>query len=144
MPSNLEDVAVELRRQLGLFTGVFVIVADMIGTGIAVILPSSVTAQMMVGPRVSYAMAKDGLIFQSPAKVHLRFETPHAAILVQMILTVLYVFTGSALTLVIYLGFALSLFPLLAVVVLLGIPVFPVRERIARKWNRNREEKVSS
>ena len=164
--------------------------------GIAVILLSSVSAQMMVGPRVSYAMAKDKMIFRSLARVHPRFETPHIAILVQMVLAILYVFIGSALTLVIYLGFALSLFPLLAVagllylrharpemkgsyrvpcgtlvplvyiaftiammlaalvtwtktsccaiaVVLLGIAVFHVRERIIRKGHRSRGEEVS-
>jgi len=84
--------------------------------GIAVILLSAVSAQMMVGPRVTYAMAKDGMIFRSLASVHPRFETPHAAILVQMLLAVLYVFTGSALSLVVYMGFALSIFPLMAVI----------------------------
>ena len=41
MPSNLEDFAVELRRRLGLVTGIFIIVADMIGSccaGVAVLL----------------------------------------------------------------------------------------------------------
>jgi len=89
--------------------------------GIAVVLLSGVSAQMMVGPRVTYAMAKDGMIFRSLAAVHRRFETPHVAILVQTLLAVLYVCTGSALTLVIYMGFALGIFPLLAVIGLLRL-----------------------
>jgi APA family basic amino acid/polyamine antiporter len=40
--------------------------------GIAVILLSAVSVQMMVGPRVYYAMARDGLIFRS------LFEGPSA------------------------------------------------------------------
>lgn len=89
--------------------------------GIAIVLLSTVSAQMMVGPRITYAMAKDGMIFRSLAAVHPRFETPAAAILVQTLLAVLYVFTGSAVTLVIYMGFALSLFPLLTVIGLLRL-----------------------
>jgi APA family basic amino acid/polyamine antiporter len=89
--------------------------------GIAVILLSAVSVQMMVGPRVYYAMAKDKMIFQSLARVHPRFETPSAAILIQMLLAILYVFTGSAMTLVIYMGFALNIFPVLAVIGLMYI-----------------------
>lgn len=89
--------------------------------GIAVVLLSAVSAQMMVGPRVTYAMAKDGMIFRSLSMVHRRFETPSAAILIQTLLAALYVFTGSALTLVIYMGFALSIFPLLTVIGLLRL-----------------------
>lgn len=84
--------------------------------GIAVILLSAVSVQIMVGPRVYYAMAKDKMIFQSLAKVHPRFETPYLAIIIQIILAVFYVFTGSAMTLVIYMGFALNVFPVLAVI----------------------------
>jgi len=61
-------------------------------------------------------MAKDGLIFNSLSRVHPRFETPHLAILIQMILSVFYVFSGSAMTLVIYMGFALNVFPVLTVI----------------------------
>ncbi len=89
--------------------------------GIAVILLSAVSVQMMAGPRVYFAMAKDKMIFQSLAGVHPRFETPYVAILVQMLLAMLYVFTGSAMTLVIYMGFALNIFPVLAVIGLMYI-----------------------
>jgi APA family basic amino acid/polyamine antiporter len=89
--------------------------------GIAAILLSAVSVQMMVGPRVYYAMAKDKMIFQSLAGVHPRFGTPYVSILVQMLLAILYVFTGSAMTLVIYMGFALNIFPVLAVIGLMYI-----------------------
>ena len=89
--------------------------------GIAFVLLSSVSAQMMAGPRVVYAMARDGMIFRQLAGLHQRFETPHNAIVVQTLLAVFYIFTGSALTLVIYIGFALSIFPLLTVIGLLRL-----------------------
>lgn len=83
--------------------------------GITVILLSAVSAQMMVGPRVYYAMAKDRMIFQSLSKIHPRFETPYLAIIFQMFLAVFYVFTGTAMTLVLYMGFSLNIFPVLTV-----------------------------
>ncbi len=89
--------------------------------GIALVLLSAVSVQMMVGPRIYYAMAQDKMIFQSLARVHPRFETPYAAILTQMLLAIFYVFTGSALTLVVYMGFALNIFPVLAVIGLMYI-----------------------
>jgi APA family basic amino acid/polyamine antiporter len=84
--------------------------------GIALILLSAVSAQMMVGPRVSYAMSKDNMIFRFLSGVHPRFVTPAPAILVQLALAVFYIFTGSAMTLVIYMGFALNVFPVMAVI----------------------------
>lgn len=83
---------------------------------IALILLSSVSAQMMLGPRVYFAMAKNKMIFHSLAKVNERFGTPVHAILLQMVLAIIYVYSGSAMTLVIYMGFALNVFPVLAVI----------------------------
>jgi len=83
---------------------------------IALVLLSAVSVQMMVGPRVCYAMARDGMIFRSLSSVNGRFGTPHLAILLQMFLAVAYILAGSAMTLVIYMGFALNIFPLLTVI----------------------------
>jgi APA family basic amino acid/polyamine antiporter len=93
--------------------------------GIAVVLLSAVSVQMMVGPRVYYAMARDGMIFKSLSRVHPRFETPALAICIQMAFAVFYIFTGSAMTLVIYMGFALNVFPVLTVV---GLMIMRRRE----------------
>ncbi len=82
---------------------------------IAIILLSSVSAQMMLGPRVYYAMAQNRMIFGSLASVNERFGTPVNAILLQMLLAIIYVYSGSAMTLVIYMGFSLNIFPVLAV-----------------------------
>src|SRR5262249_32554355 len=41
---------------------------------------SSLNGSMLASPRVFFAMADDGLFFQSIAKVHPRFHTPYVAI----------------------------------------------------------------
>ncbi len=85
---------------------------------IVLILLSSVSVQMMIGPRVTYAMAKDRTIFKSLERVNQRFQTPDFAILVQMVIAVFYVFIGfdAILKMLIYMGFALSIFPLMTVI----------------------------
>ncbi len=46
---------------------------------------------MMSSPRIFYAMANDGLFFQRIAAVHPRYRTPHAAIVLVVLLGVAYV-----------------------------------------------------
>ncbi|HEU0298892.1 MAG TPA: amino acid permease, partial [Longimicrobium sp.] len=46
-------------------------------------------AGLMTGPRVYYAMAEDGLFFRRVAAVHPRFGTPHVAVVLLVVLTVL-------------------------------------------------------
>jgi len=43
----------------------------------------SLSGIILAGPRVYYAMARDGLLFRWAGKVHPRFRTPHNAILMQ-------------------------------------------------------------
>ncbi len=85
---------------------------------IAVILLSSVSAQMMIGPRVYYAMAKDRMTFSSLSRINPKFQTPDFAIILQMFIAITYVFIGGdkVFQLLIYMGFALSVFPLLCVI----------------------------
>ncbi len=84
---------------------------------IVVILLSSVSVQMMIGPRVTYAMAKDRAIFQTLERINPKFQTPDLAIILHGALAVFYVFIGfnAILKMLIYMGFALSIFPLMSV-----------------------------
>jgi APA family basic amino acid/polyamine antiporter len=86
--------------------------------GIVLILLSAVSVQMMIGPRVYYAMAQDRMIFKSLGQVNKRFETPDRAIIAQMAIAVIYVFIGRSniMHLLSYMGFALGIFPLLSVI----------------------------
>ncbi len=56
---------------------------------------SSLNGSMLASPRVFFAMADDGLFFDSIAKVHPRFKTPYVAILLAAVLGVALVMSRS-------------------------------------------------
>jgi basic amino acid/polyamine antiporter, APA family len=109
--------------------------ARMISALIGIALLSSLSAYVLIGPRVYYAMAKDGLFFRIAARVHPRFHTPGLSILAQGACSLLMIFTGTFEQLLVYIGFALGIFPLLAVA---GVFMLrrrqPQRERPYRVW----------
>ncbi len=84
--------------------------------GISFIMLSSISVQMMIGPRVYYAMARDNMIFSALSRVSPKFHTPTVSILIQMALAIFYVLVGNAPLLMEYMGFSLSLFPILTVI----------------------------
>ncbi len=50
----------------------------------------------LLGPtRISYAMAQDGVFFQGFGRLHSRFATPHRAILLQALWSIVLVLTGT-------------------------------------------------
>ena len=59
------------------------------GTIVALLILLSVlgclNATILVGPRIAYAMALDGLFFAGAERVHERFRTPHVAVVVQAV-----------------------------------------------------------
>lgn len=55
----------------------------------------AVSGIILVGPRVYFAMARDGLLFRWIAVVHPRFQTPHRAIMLQGIWASVLVATGT-------------------------------------------------
>ena len=56
---------------------------------------SSLNGSMLASPRVFFAMADDGLLFQPIAKVHPRYKTPYVAIILAAILGVALVMSRS-------------------------------------------------
>jgi len=80
----------------------------------AAALLSCISAMVIVGPRVYYAMAQDGCFFGSAARVHPRFHTPVFAILFQTVATAALIITGTFEALIYYVGFMLVLFAALA------------------------------
>jgi APA family basic amino acid/polyamine antiporter len=81
-------------------------------------IAASVSAMVMAGPRVYYAMARDGLFVRAAARVHPRFRTPAIAIVAQGIWSSVLVLSGTLSQLVSYTGFAVVLFSGIAVVAL--------------------------
>jgi APA family basic amino acid/polyamine antiporter len=60
-------------------------------------------------------MARDGLFFKAAAKIHSRFHVPSNSIVLQGILAVILVLSGTFEQVLTYMGFALGIFPLLTV-----------------------------
>ena len=83
---------------------------------IGIALLSSLSAFIMIGPRVYYAMARDGLFLSFASKVHPKHGVPGRSILIQAIIAILMVSIGSYEQLIIYIGFALNIFPWLAII----------------------------
>ncbi len=78
-------------------------------------LLSSLSGYVLVGPRVYYAMARDRLFFRFGARIHPRFETPGASIAAQGLCAALMILSGTFEQLLTYIGFALGVFPWMAV-----------------------------
>ena len=70
----------------------------------------TLVAYLMVSPRVYYAMARDGLFFKSFGNLHPRFETPHRATIIQIILACLLIISGSFEQIISYFFFVVVLF----------------------------------
>ena len=82
---------------------------------IAFALFSSLSAFIIIGPRVYYSMAKDGLFFRSVAKIHERFKVPSNSILLQCLIAVILALSGTFEQVLTYMGFALGIFPIFTV-----------------------------
>ena len=82
---------------------------------IAFALFSSLSAFLIIGPRVYYSMAKDGLFFSSVAKVHKKFGVPSNSIVLQCIIALVLVLSGTFEQVLTYMGFALGIFPIMTV-----------------------------
>jgi basic amino acid/polyamine antiporter, APA family len=82
---------------------------------IAFALFSSLSAFIIIGPRVYYSMAKDGLFFKFAGKIHEKFLVPSNSILLQCLIALIMVISGTFEQVLTYMGFALGIFPLLTV-----------------------------
>jgi APA family basic amino acid/polyamine antiporter len=90
----------------------------------AMSLMSTVNAMVTIGPRVYFAMARNGAFPAVAAKVHPKFHTPVAAILAQGACTMLMTMTPFP-QLVLYIGMTLNLFTVMSV---LSLFLFRKRE----------------
>ena len=96
-------------RLLGIRAG------DIMGVVSIISIAASISAMTFAGPRVYYAMARDGVFFRRAATVHPRYQTPATSIVVQALWSGLLVLSGGASALTNYTGFAVVLFAGVAV-----------------------------
>jgi APA family basic amino acid/polyamine antiporter len=82
---------------------------------IALGLLSVLSAMILAGPRVYYAMAQDGVFFRGFARVNKRHKTPGRAIFLQAGIAMGMVLTTAFDRLLLYIGFTLSLIAVLTV-----------------------------
>jgi APA family basic amino acid/polyamine antiporter len=104
----------------------------------------------LAGARVYYAMSQDGLFFKSVGKLHPRYKTPAAGLMVQALWTVLLCVSGSYGQLLDYIIFAVLVFYILTIIGLfvlrvkrpdaarpyraLGYPVLPALYILLATW----------
>jgi APA family basic amino acid/polyamine antiporter len=104
----------------------------------------------MVGPRIYYAMARDGLFFKRLTRIHPTFGTPANAIILQAIWACFLILTGTFSTLFTYVSVIITLFSALTVgsVIVLrwkrpelkrpyklwGYPIVPLLFIVANLW----------
>jgi len=69
--------------------------AAIISAVIVICILGAMNATIMTGPRVGYAMARDGLFFQGLCRIHPRFQAPTMAIIVQGAWTCVILLTGT-------------------------------------------------
>lgn len=100
-----------------------------------VMIAASISAMVLAGPRVYYAMALDGQFFRTAATVHPRFRSPIAAILAQSAWSSILVLAGTFEQLLAYTGFAVVLFSGVAVVALFVLRYrHPLEQRPFKAW----------
>jgi APA family basic amino acid/polyamine antiporter len=97
----------------GLFSGI--ILVSVLG---------ALNGAIFVGPRVYYAMARDGFFFSSAAKIDRRFQTPSASIFLQTVWACLLALTGTFEQL-----FTFAMFAGIVFWVAAAAAVFPLRKR---------------
>jgi len=86
------------------------------GIAIAFCLLSSASSMIMLGPRVYYAMSKDKLFFKIFRGVNHKHHVPTYSIILQASIAIIMVLTATFYTILIYVGFILSIFASLTVV----------------------------
>jgi APA family basic amino acid/polyamine antiporter len=105
-------------RLLGIRAG------DVMGIVSIISIAASISAMTFAGPRVYYAMARDGLFFRGAGRIHPRYHTPATSIVAQAVWSSLLVLSGGANALTTYTGFAVVLFAGIAV-----LSLFVLRQR---------------
>jgi APA family basic amino acid/polyamine antiporter len=90
-------------------------IGNLLGLFTGLALLSSLSAYIILGPRVYFAMAQDRLFLPIVARIHPRYGVPGISILIQGAIAIFMVVTGTLEQITYYVGFALGVFPWLAI-----------------------------
>jgi APA family basic amino acid/polyamine antiporter len=96
-------------------------ISRMFSGAVALGLLSVLSAMILTGPRVYYAMSRDRLFFPVFGRLDANRGTPAASICLQAAIAIVMVVSASFDSLLLYIGFTLSLFAMLTVVGLMRI-----------------------
>src|SRR3954462_14161100 len=111
------------------------VAGNLIAAFTIVSIAASVSAMVPAGPRVYFAMARDGLFAAPAGRVHPRFPAPTRALAAQAIWSAILVLSGTLSQLVSYTGFAVVLFSGVAVAALFILRIRePQAARPFRAW----------
>lgn len=88
--------------------------AEFFSAFVALALIASINAMVTIGPRVYYAMARNGAFLEAAGKIHPKYRTPVFAIVAQSVLAILMSMTPFR-DLMVYIGFTLNFFATMAV-----------------------------
>jgi APA family basic amino acid/polyamine antiporter len=108
--------------------------ASMFAAVAILIILSSLSAWTLAGPRIYFAMARDGVFLPSAARVHPQYRTPAVAILAQTAWSALLVLSGTFEQLLTYTGFSVILFSALAVLSLFFVRIRGKDTDTFRAW----------
>jgi APA family basic amino acid/polyamine antiporter len=124
--------------------------ADLMAAAILISTFGCANGLTLAGARVYYAMSRDGLFFKSVGRLHPRYKTPVAGLLVQAVWTAVLCVSGSYSQLLDYIIFAVLVFYILTIVGLfvlrrkwpaaprpyraLGYPVLPALYIVMATW----------
>jgi APA family basic amino acid/polyamine antiporter len=107
---------------------------SLVSAVVAFALFSSLSAYMILGPRVYFSMARDGYFFAFASDVSPRFGVPSKSIALQGGLAVGMVMMGTFDQILTYMGFSLGIFPILAVIGTFRLPIPPGGRPLLAGW----------
>ena len=98
-------------------------VANLFGTNMGILfslfisfaLFSSLSAYIILGPRIYYSMAKEGYFFKFVSAIDPRFAVPTKALFLQAAISIIMILSGTFDQILTYMGFSLGIFPVIAV-----------------------------
>ncbi|MGC2544749.1 MAG: APC family permease, partial [Silvibacterium sp.] len=104
--------------------------ADLMAAAILISTFGCVNGMTLAGARVYYAMSRDGLFFKAAGRLHPRYKTPVASLIVQAVWTCFLCLSGSYSQLLDYTMFAALVFYILTIG---GLFVLRVKEPDAQR-----------